>query len=258
MPTVNRSGVRIYYEEQGPRDPKAPALLLTHGFSATLRMWDSQIAPLENRWRVLRWDMRGHGQSDSPEDPNAYTHEATVGDMVAVLDACGVERAVIGGLSLGGYMSLELYRAHPGRVRALVLCDTGPGYRKDDARAGWNRYAESFAQKFDEKGLAALGPSAEVKIAKHRDARGLALAARGILIQRDARVMESLPSISVPTLLVVGAEDKPFLTGMKYMADKIPGAKHVVIEGAGHAANIDQPARFNEALVEFLDRVSQS
>jgi pimeloyl-ACP methyl ester carboxylesterase len=257
VPTVERAGVRIYYEEHGPRGPEAPALLLTHGFSATLRMWDSQIEALESRWHVVRWDMRGHGQSDSPEDPAAYTHKATFGDMVAVLDACGVDRAVIGGLSLGGYMSLELYLAHPERVRALVLCDTGPGYKKDDARAAWNRYAESFAQKFDEKGLAALGPSAEVKIAKHRDARGLALAARGILVQRDARVIESLPSISVPTLLVVGSEDRPFLTGMKYMAEKIPDAEHVVIEGAGHAVNIDQPARFNAVLVAFLDRVSE-
>ena len=176
--------------------------------------------------------------------------------MTAILDACGVEQAVVGGLSLGGYMSLEFYLAHPDRVRALVLCDTGPGYRKDDARAGWNRYAEAFAQKFEEKGLAALGQSSEVRIAKHRDARGLALAARGILAQRDARVMEALPSIRVPSLLIVGSEDKPFLTGMKYMAEKIPGAEHVVIEGAGHAANIDKPVRFNEVLTAFLARVS--
>ena len=251
MPTVDRAGVRIHYESQG----RGPSVLLTHGYSATLRMWDAQAAALASRFRVIRWDMRGHGESDSPEDPAAYTHEATVGDMAAVLDACSVDEAVVGGLSLGGYMSLEFHLAHPGRVRALVLCDTGPGYKKDDAREGWNRYAEGFARKFDEQGLAALGSSAEVRAAKHRDARGLALAARGILVQRDSRVIESLPHISVPTLLVVGADDKPFLAGMKYMAEKIPGAEHVVIEGAGHAVNIDQPERFNEVLARFLARV---
>jgi pimeloyl-ACP methyl ester carboxylesterase len=254
VPTVDRAGVRIHYRDEG----KGPALLLTHGYSATLRMWDGQIQALESRARVVRWDIRGHGESDSPEDPTEYTHDASVGDMAAVLDACGIERAVVGGLSLGGFLSLQFYLAHPERVRALVLCDTGPGYKKDDARAGWNRYAESFAQKFDEKGLDALGPSAEVRIAKHRDARGLARAARGILVQRDARVIESLPSIRVPTLLVVGADDKPFLAGMQYMADKIPGAEHVVIENAGHAVNIDQPTRFNEVLLAFLDRVRET
>jgi len=254
VPTLDRAGVRIHYEDQG----SGPALLLTHGYSATLAMWKAQVAALEKRFRVLSWDMRGHGQSDSPTDPSAYSHEATVADMAAVLDACGVERAVVGGLSLGGYMSLEFYLAHPARVRALVLCDTGPGYKKDDARAGWNQYAEGFARRFDEKGLAALGGSAEVRIAQHRDARGLAHAARGILIQRDSRVMEALPSIRVPTLLVVGSDDKPFLTGMKYMADKIPGAEHVVIADAGHAVNIDQPKRFNEVLTAFLDRTTSA
>ena len=254
MPTLDRAGVRIHYEDQG----SGPVLFLTHGYSATLAMWNGQARALKDRFRVIRWDMRGHGQTDSPADPAAYSHAATVADMAAVLDACGVESAVVGGLSLGGYMSLEFYLAHPERVRALVLCDTGPGYKKDDARAGWNRYAEGFAQKFDEQGLAALGPSAEVRIAQHRDARGLAHAARGILIQRDARVMEALPSIRVPTLLVVGADDKPFLTGMQYMADKIPGAEHVVIESAGHAVNIDQPKRFNDVLTAFLERTTSA
>jgi len=249
VPTIDREGIRIYYEDAG----RGPALLLTHGYSATLRMWDPQVAALSSRFRVLRWDLRGHGQSDSPQDPSAYTHTATVDDMVAVLDAAGVECAVIGGLSLGGYMSLEFHLRHPSRVRALVLCDTGPGYKNDDAREAWNRYAESFACKYERQGLEALGDSAEVRVAMHRGASGLAHAARGILVQRDARVIESLPQIRVPTLLVVGSDDKPFLTGMRYMAAKIPGSIHVVIDGAGHAPNLEKPAEFNEALVRFLD-----
>jgi pimeloyl-ACP methyl ester carboxylesterase len=249
LPYIDRDGVRIYYEDEG----RGPALLLTHGYSATLRMWEPQVVALANRYRVLRWDMRGHGASDSPEDPAAYTHAATVADMAAVLDAAGVDRAVIGGLSLGGYMSLAFHLARPERVRALVLCDTGPGYKKDDARESWNRYAESFARKYDENGLDALGSSAEVRVARHRSAAGPARAARGILVQRDARVIESLAAIRVPTLLVVGSEDKPFLTGMRYMADKIAGSVHAVIEGAGHAPNLEKPAEFNDVLARFLD-----
>lgn len=249
MPYIDRDGVRIYYEDEG----RGPALLLTHGYSATLRMWEPQVVALANRFRVIRWDMRGHGASDSPEDPSAYTHAATVADMAAVLDVAGVDRAAIGGLSLGGYMSLEFHLAYPQRVRALVLCDTGPGYKKEDARESWNRYAESFARKYDERGLEALGAGAELRSARHRSAAGLAHAARGILVQRDARVIESLPAIRVPTLLVVGSEDKPFITGMRYMADKIPGSVHAVIDGAGHAPNLDKPAEFNDVLARFLE-----
>jgi pimeloyl-ACP methyl ester carboxylesterase len=89
-------------------------------------------------------------------------------------------------------------------------------------------------------------------LARHRDAAGLAHAARGMLTQRDARVIESLPGITVPTVVIVGANDTPFLAASDYMAAKIPGAKRVVIPDAGHSANIDQPAAFNAALMEFL------
>src|SRR5262249_55223932 len=162
------------------------------------------------------------------------------------------EKAVVGGLSLGGYLSLELYLAHPQRVRAMMLFDTGPGYKKEAGRAEWNRLAQDYAVRFETRGLAALGVGSEVRVAKHRSAEGLALAARGMLAQKDARVIESLPSIAVPTLLIVGSEDKPFLTGMDYMAAKIPRSTKVIIEGAGHAPNIERPDDFNRAVTSFL------
>src|SRR5262245_31083337 len=102
MPYLDREGVRLHYEERG----SGPAVLLTPRHTATLRMWDPQVAGLGDRFRIILWDMRGHGESDSPDDPAAYTHGATTADMAAILDACGVESAVIGGLSLGGFMSL--------------------------------------------------------------------------------------------------------------------------------------------------------
>jgi pimeloyl-ACP methyl ester carboxylesterase len=92
-----------------------------------------------------------------------------------------------------------------------------------------------------------------VATAPHQSASGLARAARGILVQHDARVMESLASISVPTLVVVGAQDTPFLGATDYMATKIPGATKVVLDDAGHAANVDQPEAFNQAVLTFLD-----
>jgi pimeloyl-ACP methyl ester carboxylesterase len=249
MSQIVRDGVRISYEVVGD----GPALLLSHGYSATARMWDGQLDALSDRYRVITWDMRGHGDTDSPDDPAAYSEEATVADMAGILEACAVDRAAIGGLSLGGYMSLAFHLAHPEATAALLLFDTGPGYRKDEPRAGWNALAERAAQAFETRGLDALGRSAEVRLSTHRSATGLALAARGMMAQRDARVIDSLAAIDVPTLVLVGQDDTQFLAPADYMAAKIPGATKVVVPGAGHAANIDQPEAFNRAVREFLD-----
>jgi pimeloyl-ACP methyl ester carboxylesterase len=198
----------------------------------------------------------GHGESDYPSDPSHYGEEQTVADMAAILDAVGAKQAVIGGLSLGGYMSLAFHRAHRVRVKALLIIDTGPGFKNDEARQGWNDTAMKTATRFEQDGLALLQrASAERASAKHRSADGIILAARLMLTQRDARVIESLPDIKVPTLVVVGADDTPFLKAADYMAAKIPGAHKAIIPNAGHAANIDQPQLFNKAVCEFLSGI---
>jgi pimeloyl-ACP methyl ester carboxylesterase len=249
MPYIDRDSVHIYFEDHG----SGPAILLSHGYSATLRMWQGQVEALATRYRVLTWDMRGHGESDSPDDPALYSEAATVEDMSAILRHCGVESAVVGGLSLGGYMSLAFYGAHPEHVRALMLFDTGPGYRNPEARAGWNRLAERRAQALEAEGLDALrGGSNEVRIRMQYSAAGLAYAARGMLAQFDQRVIDALPHIAVPTLVLVGERDEPFLAATDVMVSKIPNATKVVIPGAGHAANLDQPEAFNQAVEQFL------
>ena len=249
MATLDRDGVCISYEAVG----EGPPVLLSNGYSATAQMWAGQVAAWSGDYRVITWDMRGHGLSDSPTDTAEYSETKTVGDMAAVLDACGVEQAVIGGLSLGGYMSLAFHLAHPSRVRALVLCDTGPGYRNAEARDGWNAMATRRAESFEKRGLEALGRSVEVVKSTHRSAEGLALAARHMLPQYDSRIIDSLPTIAVPTLVLVGSLDEGFIGPTNYMAAKIPGAVKAVIPDAGHAANIDQPEAFNAAVREFLD-----
>jgi pimeloyl-ACP methyl ester carboxylesterase len=214
-------------------------------------MWKGQADAFPG-YRVITWDMRGHGQTDSPEDQSLYSEDHTVDDMAAILNELGIERAVIAGLSLGGYMSLAFNVKNPQKVRALMLFDTGPGYKNPVGREGWNKTAHQRADVFEEQGLAALGSSAEVRASTHRSAAGLARAARGMLAQVDARVIESLPEITVPTLVLVGENDQPFLGATDYMAAKIPGAQKVVIPNAGHASNIDQPAAFNAAVAAFL------
>jgi pimeloyl-ACP methyl ester carboxylesterase len=249
MPKLDRDGVSLYYEVHGD----GPPLILTHGFSATSQMWKGQIDALAPHFKVITWDMRGHGQSDYPADQSAYSEEATVADIAALLDAVGAKDAVVGGLSLGGYMSLAFHRVHPDRTRALLIIDTGPGYKNDQARDGWNTTSIARAERYEREGLGDLSKaSAEVRAANHRDATGLARAARGMLTQRDAKVIESLPNIRVPAIVIVGENDTPFLAASDYMAAKIPGAKQAVIPDAGHAANIDNPQAFNAALLGFL------
>ena len=141
-------GVTLAYQVHNPQASGVP-LLLTHGFGATAGMWDRNIDALSVDRPVIVWDQRGHGSSDAPDDMDCYSEQISVADMAAILDAAGADRAVVGGMSLGGYLSLAFHLAHPQRVAALVLVDTGPGYRNDEARDKWNAWVERRAQKLE-------------------------------------------------------------------------------------------------------------
>lgn len=249
MPLLARPTHKLYYETVG----KGVPVLLTHGYSASHAMWRDQVSALGHNNQILTWDMHGHGATHSSDRLDDYSEQNTVDDMAAILDACATKKAVVGGLSLGGYMSLAFYRRHPDRVAALMLFDTGPGFKKEEARAKWNATAARTAEVLETKGIGPLARnSAEVRMAEHKSAQALALAARGMLAQVDDSAINSLPEIRVPTLVLAGANDKPFLAATDYMVSKIPNATKVIIDGAGHAANIDQPEAFNAAVKNFL------
>ena len=250
MPVLEREGVDIYYEVHG----SGPALLMTHGYSATSQMWQPQIDLLSQRHTLITWDMRGHGQSGSPKDDAAYSESLTTADMKALLDHLGFEIAIIGGLSLGGYMSLAFYADYAERVKALLIIDTGPGFKNEKAREGWNVVARERADAIEKNGANALeGRSAEQALSQHKDIMGLVYAGRNMLTQKSSRVIESLPGIGVPSIVVAGGDDEPFLAATDYMAAKIPGAEKVIIPDAGHAVNLDQPEAFNRAISDFLN-----
>jgi pimeloyl-ACP methyl ester carboxylesterase len=251
MAFLERGSVKLYYEIHGDT---GPFIVLTHGFSATSQMWRGQIDVLSKDHRLVLWDMRGHGRSDYPDDPSEYNEKATVDDIAALLDTVGAKKAIVGGLSLGGYMSLAFYSAYPDRVSALLIIDTGPGFKNDEAREAWNKSALGTASRLEIEGLSLLkATSPERATSEHRSSRGLVNAARGMLTQTNANVINSLPEIAVPSLVVVGANDVPFLNATDYLAKRIPGARKIVIPDAGHASNIDQPGIFNKAVLEFLE-----
>ena len=196
---------------------------------------------LGSAFRLITWDMRGHGQTVCPQEQEHFTEAHTIADMTALLDHLGIERAVIGGLSLGGFMSLAFHLAHPQRTQALMLFDTGPGYRSPDARAGWNKFAKRQGDRLMDGGLDALMQGNEVDVAKHRSAEALAMAAYGMLAQFDDRVINSLPDIAVPTLVLVGDRDEQYFGPTDYMTKKIAGAQKVTIGNAGPLLQHGQP-----------------
>jgi pimeloyl-ACP methyl ester carboxylesterase len=253
MPALARPGGSIRYQVSGSG---RPPLLLTHGYGATSAMFGPNVTAAGTRNQVVTWDIRGHGGSEYPADPDRYSPAAALDDMSAILAELGIDRAVLGGHSLGGYLSLALALARPELVAGLVLIDTGPGFRNDAARDEWNRRANKTAARLEEQGLAALGSSAELHSGEHRDASGLIHAARQTLTQYDSHVLDGLPRIDVPALVIVGADDAPFLAAADYMSAKIPQARKVVIPAAGHAPNVSQPEIFNAELRSFLDELA--
>jgi pimeloyl-ACP methyl ester carboxylesterase len=247
-------GVGLHYDVHPGGD--GTPMLLTHGYGASGGMWEQNLPALSAGRTVLTWDMRGHGSSDAPEDASLYTHEACLDDMAALLDAARIERAVLGGMSLGGYLSLRFMVRWPQRVAGLVLVDTGPGFRDPSTRDAWNAWALDRADALETHELAALPQGPEQRQARHiHGTRGLAHAARGMLVQHDSRVFEGLSDVRVPTLIVVGAQDKAFLAAAGAMERRIPMARKIVLEAAGHAANMDAPEQFNAAVSEFLEEL---
>jgi pimeloyl-ACP methyl ester carboxylesterase len=258
MPKVKVNGVNLYYEVHGEGFP----VIFQHGFTGTTNSWRPQIPALSKGYRFIIYDARGHGQSDSPPSLNQYSADIVVEDLRQLLKSLKIDKAVVGGLSMGGYQSLRFYLRHPEMVVALILMDTGPGYRNPAHRDEWNRQQEERAKLFETQGMAAyvaIAPSYTSKeILLKQNPVGLANMARKVVAQHDSVVIESLGNVKVPTLVLVGEKDTPFLPAAEYMSKVILGAQRKVISSAGHAANIDNPEEFNKAILDFLGKLNLS
>ncbi|MBI4285070.1 MAG: alpha/beta fold hydrolase [Chloroflexi bacterium] len=259
MPKTTLNGIGIYYEVHGKGFP----VLFTHGFAGGTWVWHPQIPVLSEKYQLIIWDARGHGQSDSPPAESQYSADILVGDVYHLLQHLNIKKAVIGGLSMGGYLSLRFYMQHPEMVTALVLMDTGPGYRNPDHMAEWNRELGRRASLLETKGIAAFADDPSTVMLntytpRHQMLRqnpvGLAHMARQVVGQHDTLVHASLTGVKVPTLVLVGDRDTPFLKSSEYMARTIAGAEHIVIPNAGHASNIDNAPVFNQSVLSFLGR----
>jgi pimeloyl-ACP methyl ester carboxylesterase len=248
---LRRNGDGIHHEAHG----QGSAILLTHGFGATSRMWDEQIEEFTDRYRLILWDLPGHGESEPPAE--GTTPEGLAGQMLAILDAEGAERAVLVGLGIGGLLTLRFWRYFPERVRGMVLIGATPGLRSEIARSIWNQQIQQLAATLESNGLDALEGGAEVDPRLHDCPLGLASAARSLLLQTGDCAISWLAQIDVPVLILVGSEDRPHLSAAHFMARTIPHAREVVIPRANHAANIHKPDAVNAAIRDFLRRLQK-
>jgi len=256
MPKAKVNNIELYYEVHGQGYP----VVFLHGFTGATYSWEHQAPVLSREYQLIIYDARGHGQSESPPSPDDYSADIVTEDLFQLLGILGIEKAVVGGISMGGYESLQFYLRHPEVVTALILMDTGPGYRNPARREEWNRQREERAKSIEAYVAGAPGdlPNgigdiiAEERISWHRDFMGLAHMARKVVAQHDSSVIENLTEIKVPTLILVGENDTPFLQATEYMSKVIPGARRVVIPEAGHTVNRDNPEAFNRVVLDFL------
>ncbi|HXJ84562.1 MAG TPA: alpha/beta fold hydrolase [Candidatus Methylomirabilis sp.] len=257
-------GVRIYYEEHGTGSPVA----LAYGIGGNAGMWEPNVGALAAQHRLILWEPRGHARSDSPEDPTRVTFGHWVRDLHDLLDHLTLERAVVGGLSLGGGIATRFTLAHPTRVVALIVVDSssaaGLPLSVDNIvmrarsievtlRGGMDAMAEfAIASNPNVAGRLKLDPSARKEIFDYYRMLtpiGYANALRALL-QMDY-ITDRLSEISAPTLLICGDED-PSLGPMRVIEQRIKGARFVPLSPAGHFANRDQPDAFNAAVLHFL------
>ena len=238
----------VWHDTTGP--PGGPLVVLTHGWGATAHMWRPQVAALTAIVaRVTTWDLRGHGRSPSPDDASAYALDVALAD----LDALCSEPAVLVGHSLGGVLSLTFALRNPAKVRALGLLATGPGYRNAVARDEWNAMLDRQASALERDGFDKLLAGPDLHGGLHTSPQALAHAIRGFVGQRDSEVIDGLPRITQPTLVLVGAKDTQFLAAADVLAAKVPNATKVVVPDAGHAVNLHQPEAVNAALCSLVN-----
>ena len=266
MPFAAVNGIQLYYETAGKGRP----VVFVHGFGCGIRSWDPQVSALTRSHKVIAYDVRGHGLTEAPPAPAAYSQPTSIEDLRQLLGVLKVRRTAVVGLSMGGNIALNFALTYPTLVSALVVADTGAG---SDGHADWVATTHAFAAALDTGGTEAFadmamasplfapycakGPEAQRFIRSclmtHR-ARGVAHTAREVLAKRP-RIYElerKLANLRVPTLLIVGDGDDPCLKVHDFMARTIPGAKSIVLRRTGHLSNLESTAAFNAAVSRFL------
>jgi pimeloyl-ACP methyl ester carboxylesterase len=268
MPRVPVNGIRLHYEEAGQGAP----LVFVHEFAGEAQSWHLQMRFFARRYRTIAFNARGYPPSDVPPAESAYSQDQAAEDIRGLLDALGIDRAHVCGLSMGGYATLHFGLRHPERALSLVVAGCGYGSVAAD-RAQWKRDVAATAQRFLTEPMAAMadvycqGPT-RVQF-RDKDPRGWqefhdmfavqSALGHGLTMQGVQRARPSvyeleadLERLTVPTLIVTGDEDEPCLEPGIFLKRKIRTSGLVVIPKAGHTINLEEPEAFNRAVLDFL------
>jgi len=258
MPILKSGEARIHYALEGQSG--TPALVFSNSLGANFSMWDAQVPGLRRKFRVLRYDTRGHGQS-SPT-PGPYAIEQLGKDVIAMLDALDLDHVHFCGLSMGGMIGMWLGVSAPERLHKLVLCNTGA---KIGTAEGWNARIEAvqkngmksvasavverwFTPAFRRKAPATIANT--LKMIEETNLVGYAACCAAV---RDFDFREQISKIRLPTLVISGAHDPATPpTDGRFLAQQIPGARYVELDAA-HLSNLEDRYRFNNELAAFLN-----
>jgi 3-oxoadipate enol-lactonase len=265
---IHINGTRINYTERGL--PNGLPVVFIHGFPFSHAMWEPQMLALPNDIRAISYDVRGHGDSDVGD--GQYLIEFFVDDLIALLDHLVIEQAVVCGLSMGGYIALRAIERNPERFKGLILCDTksegdsneGKLKRAATVKAvrtdGVKAFAANFVKAVFAPSTFQSNPPVIEKIRSIIEANS-PTGICGTLIAMAARTdtTSSLPTIKVPTLILVGEHDT--ITppaASQAMKEQIANAEMHIIAHAAHMSNLENPKEFNERLITFLKQFQQA
>src|SRR5688572_13611152 len=256
----------IAYLDSAPGQNALRMLVLLHAFPIGANLWEPQVKSVPAGWRLITPDLRGFGGSTEIDSVNSLSMADYAADVVDLLDELGVTRAVIGGCSMGGYAALALYQAAPQLFEGLVLANTRAGADSPESRAnrrnmlalvdreGASGVAREMLPKLLGKTTHESNSDAESfvrRLIKQQSPIAIRSAIHRMMHRPDSTPV--LAQVSVPTLVITGAEDEMIpVEESRRIASGIRGAKLVIVPGAGHLANLEQPEAFNAALSGFL------
>lgn len=277
MPTVAANGIDIYYELHG--HGSGQPLVLAHGFTGPTDDWREEVLPLAANRTLLLYDVRGHGRTTAPADPSLYSMATFAADQAALMRAIGIERAHVGGLSMGGMIAAQFALDYPQMVQSLLLCDTTTGNGVDAGPAGqWERFlergflmSEHIVRKYGFEELARR----QLEWARENDPhfherpeppertyeRLRAMTLEGFLgaskaIRERPDLTGRLHAIKAPTLVLVGEWDG-FLPCARLAHQRIPGSRFVLVRRSAHGTPAWRPQAFQRAVLEFLEAVEK-
>ncbi len=271
MPTARVNGISISYEEVGQGLP----LVFVHEFAGDAQSWQPQMRFFGRRYRAIAYNARGYPPSEVPKEVAAYSQEQAAEDIRGVLDALGIAKAHVCGLSMGGYATLHFGLRHPGRALSLVVAGAGYGSVAAE-RDKFRQDSDATVKRFEADGMSkvaalyARGPTRVQFIDKDPggwqefhdklaagSAEGHALTMRGVQMKRPSvfELEAEMRKLEVPTLIVTGDEDDPCLEPAIFMKRAIRSSGLVVLPKSGHTINLEEPDAFNRAVLDFLTAV---